>query len=573
MDDADAIMIMTLRQAGCNVDSDITSCAQFTPEVLMNCCAVILNMIDSDLEIPLTVPPDGVKRFKYCSSIAKAMKDSGYNGECTYDLFTYPNQTDTRKFISFLIEKLPRAEQKESETIVQEQTLLGQMREAVRQSFFDPWYIPLLQKPPLFCHFKRHFSHPYEGIDKDKENEIYQKGEEKAEKERKEKIQTAVSVVARAVSKAMFDQLDTMERSTLLSLSDALKKQRNSKQGGRIDHMTRFAQEEQPTGEVSIDKNDVKDKEQLEEKVEESEERLKKFQAATTEAQRQVEAEMARARELVERLQSATNEVAVLKDEIKKKQLIVAMLKDPDNAMSELTRLNEKTMSKIKQLGSDWEEVRGPLVEKYHKCVEKNRGDQSLSHKLTEELKEVRTEMAQLIEEAKKKQARLQQLKQEYEGMDKTAERQKYVGKITEMHANLTAQKNDINKIINDMKSLMSDSNTAEERLDRVFHDADEMIFLAAKVPDPKIDRDEAAKNIYRGLVLIHENYGKLSATYNEIGKYTNRLLDTKERIDDQLRYGAAEKIEKLNKDLNALSKENDSLREKLKDDDDDDDE
>jgi hypothetical protein len=55
------------------------------------------------------------------------------------------------------------------------------------------------------------------------------------------------------------------------------------------------------------------------------------------------------------------------------------------------------------------------------------------------------------------------------------------------------------------MKSLMSSSNTAEQRLDRVFHEADELIFEAAKSPDPRLDRDNAAKAIYKGLIAFHQ--------------------------------------------------------------------
>lgn len=74
MDDVDSIMIMTLRQMGCNIDEEVQKCAQFTPELLMNCCAMLLNKIDESLEIPLTVPPDGPKRFKHCSRVAQAMQ-------------------------------------------------------------------------------------------------------------------------------------------------------------------------------------------------------------------------------------------------------------------------------------------------------------------------------------------------------------------------------------------------------------------------------------------------------------------------------------------------------------------
>lgn len=74
MDNVDSIMIMTLRQIGCNVDEEIKSCGDFTPEALMSCCAMMLNLIDDTLEIPVNVPGEGPKRFKHCTRVAAAMK-------------------------------------------------------------------------------------------------------------------------------------------------------------------------------------------------------------------------------------------------------------------------------------------------------------------------------------------------------------------------------------------------------------------------------------------------------------------------------------------------------------------
>ena len=74
MDNVDSVMIMTLRQVGCSIDEEITSIDEFTPEVLMHCVATILNMIDESLEIPLSAPPEGPRRFKHSNRLALAMK-------------------------------------------------------------------------------------------------------------------------------------------------------------------------------------------------------------------------------------------------------------------------------------------------------------------------------------------------------------------------------------------------------------------------------------------------------------------------------------------------------------------
>ena len=94
----------------------------------------------------------------------------------------------------------------------------------------------------------------------------------------------------------------------------------------------------------------------------------------------------------------------------------------------------------------------------------------------------------------------------------------------------------------------MTDSNSAEQRLDRVFHEADELIFQAANNPDTRIDKDGAAKQIYEGLVKIHQNYHRLATAYEELGKYENLKLDMTDRIEDQAQYDTEKKMEKLKK-------------------------
>ena len=93
----------------------------------------------------------------------------------------------------------------------------------------------------------------------------------------------------------------------------------------------------------------------------------------------------------------------------------------------------------------------------------------------------------------------------------------------------------------------MTDSTSAEQRLDRVFHDADEMIFTAANA-DTKSEKEAAAKEVYSGLVQIHQNYHRLFVAYEEIGKFENQTLDINDRIQDQEQYDTAKKMESLKK-------------------------
>ena len=51
MDEADSILIITLRQLGCPIDDSINSFSLITPEVFMNCCIFVLERVDKSFNI------------------------------------------------------------------------------------------------------------------------------------------------------------------------------------------------------------------------------------------------------------------------------------------------------------------------------------------------------------------------------------------------------------------------------------------------------------------------------------------------------------------------------------------
>jgi hypothetical protein len=74
MENADEIMIITLRQVGCNIDETITSFKNFTPEIFMPVCSMVLNNIDPSSDLPTYVPGTGGEKFVHAKNITKALK-------------------------------------------------------------------------------------------------------------------------------------------------------------------------------------------------------------------------------------------------------------------------------------------------------------------------------------------------------------------------------------------------------------------------------------------------------------------------------------------------------------------
>lgn len=316
---------------------------------------------------------------------------------------------------------------------------MSQMKEEIRVGFYQPWYLPLLQKPHPYDHFNRHFKHPYDLMAEDEAREFWSQANEGHEIENEDTRRNAKTVVERLLG-------SNFASSGTFTLPDSIRDLRN-RLGGRFVHVTRFAQEQEEVPQISADMLEKQEREEREKKLKESEEQLEKYSTALQNCDTQLEGEASRIRDLANRSVTSEQEKIRLQAEIKQKKLIVEMLKDPEGAMAELKRMNEKLLSKVRKLANDLEGVRTPLVEKFHQTVEKSRGTNSLAHQLVEDMKKVRKSMTDLIEEAKKKQTRLVQLRQELEGMDRSEERNKYVNKVNDIHITLTAQKRDVNNV------------------------------------------------------------------------------------------------------------------------------
>lgn len=65
-----------------------------------------------------TKMPRGVaKRHKFCTSLGNRMKALGFNGDCGFQQFMYPNPRDSRRMLVFCVNKLPKNEDEGEEEI------------------------------------------------------------------------------------------------------------------------------------------------------------------------------------------------------------------------------------------------------------------------------------------------------------------------------------------------------------------------------------------------------------------------------------------------------------------------
>ncbi|XP_048191585.1 coiled-coil domain-containing protein 22 isoform X2 [Perognathus longimembris pacificus] len=152
MEEADRILIHSLRQAGTAIPPDVQSLRAFTTELVVEavvrCLRVINPVVGSSLS-PL-LPPAMSARFRLAMSLAQACMDLGYPLELGYQNFLYPSEPDLRDLLLFLAERLPSDASEDADQPAGDSAiLLRAIGSQIRDQLVLPWVPPLLRTPKL----------------------------------------------------------------------------------------------------------------------------------------------------------------------------------------------------------------------------------------------------------------------------------------------------------------------------------------------------------------------------------------------------------------------------------------
>ncbi|KAG8520797.1 Coiled-coil domain-containing protein 22 [Galemys pyrenaicus] len=152
MEEADRILIHSLRQAGTAVPPDVQTLRAFTTELVVEavvrCLRVINPTVGSGLShlLPLAMSA----RFRLAMSLAQACMDLGYPLELGYQNFLYPSEPDLRDLLLFLAERLPTDASEDADQPAGDSAiLLRAIGSQIRDQLALPWVPPLLRTPKL----------------------------------------------------------------------------------------------------------------------------------------------------------------------------------------------------------------------------------------------------------------------------------------------------------------------------------------------------------------------------------------------------------------------------------------
>ncbi|XP_012945251.1 coiled-coil domain-containing protein 22 homolog [Aplysia californica] len=240
------------------------------------------------------------------------------------------------------------------------------------------------------------------------------------------------------------------------------------------------------------------------------------------------------------------------------KKRTLDLLPEAEANIGKLQAVVDSSAQRLVTLAKQWESHREPLIQQYRELRQLHSQRESEAEKKLEEIKVFRARMKESADEARRKEELQKQLVSEFERMTKDVNRSAYTRKILEIVANIKKQKQEIDKILVDTKSVQKEINSLSGKLDRTFTETDELVFKDAK-------RDESVKKAYRLLAALHENFESLIHTVEDTGVVTREIRDLEEQIESESSKKILSNLEKISEDLQQMKKENSGLIAKVK--------
>ena len=109
--DGSGILLLALREIDCAIPAEIDSVAGLTAPMLVEAVARCLLLItEGAAQFAVTLPSGAASKHRVCTQMARELKSAGFPGECSFNQLLYPSDASTRALLTFLVEKLPRAE-------------------------------------------------------------------------------------------------------------------------------------------------------------------------------------------------------------------------------------------------------------------------------------------------------------------------------------------------------------------------------------------------------------------------------------------------------------------------------
>lgn len=471
MEEVDSIILVSLREIGCDFDDDV-KLKNLTPEEVYKAIFTLCKIIKQEIDVPekSTLPAQMAQRFGAASSLVDCVKALGFKGDLGYQTILYANNSELRGVLMWLIEHLPKNEDKvdlyqSGVKISKSKAIESEIAKRLGLDLKKPWIIDFLQKPssikatpieleipklpgdelflpPIFHQTRNLIPSILLTNSKQLTRNAQQDSTEYAKKLRTSTIKSTQSL----------NVVQSSSRSTLSSQSIAQEE----------------GEEEKVIQEKIIPKSKI---EILSEKVES----LKESVNVQEEIFHQLSCDK---KELVIGIESETKKIEQSKKSNKLKMQVAMLLDDSEVSIEKLKKSLIVATDKRQALNAKFEAHKEPLEQHLESFSNINSVKLGKIQERRENVKNIKRAIAEIHEDMKVKVSMQQNLQTELSKMKtNTKERSAYTSRIADIIKSIKKQNYDINEILKDTRMLQKSINNVEGQLHRQFSVSEELVW------------------------------------------------------------------------------------------------
>lgn len=575
MDEIDNIILHSLRQIGCTLDEEVTSLDEFSSTLLVQVVSKCISLIDPGLDLPRTLPPGMAQRFTATASLAEACRTIGYRRDIGYQTFLYSNVAEVRRVLMFLIERLPKESADKAagsgQPLDDTSELESRICASLQSQLQAPWMPEFCRmsdtaQPSAQIAFSRF-------VPRKLNIPFVTQGDIAAEVKEFWSRQTLDTLDEDSFIPSVIAANDGAIKSNASSSSGAIDEVDRIKVSSPVDRLQRYYSSSErkstaaPVRTASNTTTDQKEDDALSivEAAKPGKTPLQSLQEEIDQIRADIERSVeegtgleSQRTEIIELSEVQRMAVGKLKDEKKIKERTHILLEDPEVNVRKLQGIIAAGGERMKKLQDQWDAHRIPLEKELEGYREKHSDKLSESQQIVDQIESTRQKCEEVMMDLQTKSAMHARLQKELEKLNRTVSRTAYTSRILEIVGNIRKQKTDIDKILQDTRTLQKEINTITGQLDRQFTVTDDLIFRNAK-------KDEHAKKAYKLLVTLHSDCAELMALVQETGAVKREIRDLEDQIENERGRNTAANLAQICRDLAEMQAESQRLEESLR--------
>ncbi|KAL4430425.1 hypothetical protein ABPG74_013275 [Tetrahymena malaccensis] len=264
-------------------------------------------------------------------------------------------------------------------------------------------------------------------------------------------------------------------------------------------------------------------------------------------------------------IQQKTEEAEVLKEQnkqtkkdIENMEMLIKEL-ETKGGSSELKREIKELEQDIEQIEIEWKEYQETDIKKLEELKDELSKKKEKRELIKDKIKRIDTELQQVIQDLQMAYEKKVQLVEDYKRMPQGGNRQEYIKKIMEIKKNYDKQRGDIQKIIQDVKSVEESIQYYQGTLERHMNELEAIYNTDAK------KNESLSKQIFK----IYQEYRSIfEQTVNNLREVGNKMIESRSIEAKTVLLATKhydQSLDKLKQDIEEIRQENMKLQKTVK--------